>query len=250
MNQAEQFYPKLHTEDEEYSAGQYHMPSLLKHKVLGSWLKAYAGRSIRILDVGCGKGLFLRDFVRGVRSQHGITDFRTTGTDLVESPKNLFREISPDFQFVQHNLDGNRLPFPDRNFDFLSCNHVLEHIFQTENLVREFRRVLAPEGLCLISVPNTAAWINRALFIFGGQPLGSELGLEKVTYGFWPAFMQKKLEPFHPSGHIRDFTPRGLEDLTRHCQFRAVGWWKQSLGPIARLGKWAGRNMAVLLRPA
>src|SRR5688500_11286600 len=103
MNQAEQFYPKLHTEDEEYSAGQYHIASLLKHKVLGNWLKAYAGQSIRILDVGCGKGLFLRDFVRGLRLQHGITDFRVTGTDLVESPGNLFREISPDLQFVQHN---------------------------------------------------------------------------------------------------------------------------------------------------
>ncbi|HMJ64575.1 MAG TPA: class I SAM-dependent methyltransferase [Candidatus Binatia bacterium] len=250
MNQAEQFYPELHAHDEKYSAGEYHMPSLLNHRILNQWLTNYNGKNLRILDVGCGKGLFARDFVNGIRSRSQIKDIEVTGTDLVESPGNFFAQISPRFRFVKQNLDGNVLPFGDQSFDFLSCNQVLEHIFQTEKLVREFHRVLDPNGLCLISVPNISAWVNRILFLFAGQPLGSELGLEKVTYGFWPTFMQKKLEPFHPSGHIRDFTPRGLKDLARHCGFETAGWWKQSKGPIARLGKWAGRNLAILLRPA
>jgi hypothetical protein len=117
-------------------------------------------------------------------------------------------------------------------------------------LVREFRRVLSPDGLCIVSVPNIAAWINRVTFLAGGQPLGSELGTEKITYGFRPAFLQKKLERFLPSGHIRDFTPHGLQDLTKHCGFRTVGWWAQSPGIIARFGKWAGRNMSIILQPA
>jgi hypothetical protein len=29
MNHAEQFYPKLHAKDQTYSAGEYHMESLL-----------------------------------------------------------------------------------------------------------------------------------------------------------------------------------------------------------------------------
>jgi hypothetical protein len=110
--------------------------------------------------------------------------------------------------------------------------------------------VLRPKGLCIISVPNAAAWINRLLFLFASQPLGSELGTEKVTYGFWPTFLQPKLERFRPSGHIRDFTPRGLCDLTSHCGFETVGWWKQSKGPIARLGNWAGRGLGIVLKPS
>jgi hypothetical protein len=101
----------------------------------------------------------------------------------------------------------------------------------------------------MISVPNIAAWVNRVAFLGGGQPLGSELGTDKVTYGFRPAFMQKKLAAFHPSGHIRDFTPPGLRDLTAHCGFQTIGWWSQSHGICARLSKWGGRNMAILLRP-
>ena len=116
--------------------------------------------------------------------------------------------------------------------------------------MREFRRVLANDGLCLISVPNTAAWINRVAFLWGNQPLGSEIGTEGVTYGFRPKFLQARLAKFRPSGHLRDFTPRGLQDLTGACGFQTVGWWKQSKGFIARLGKWAGREMGILLQPS
>lgn len=172
---------------------------------------------------------------------------RVTGIDLVQSTNNVFNEI-PNFEFSLHDTDGNPLPFKDSSFEFISCNHVLEHVFETEKLVREFNRVLASDGLCIISVPNIAAWVNRVLFIFGGQPLGSELGTEKTTYGFWPASMQKRLERFHPSGHIRDFTPRGLQNLAEHCGFKVVGWWPQSHGFIARCGKWAGRAISIMIQ--
>jgi SAM-dependent methyltransferase len=249
MNHAEEFYPKRHAVEKTYSAGEYHMKSLFSLSVLKDWVKPYSNCPLQMLDVGCGKGLFLRDFATGLRQRWGVKTIQATGVDLVRSSGDYFVEICPDFKFISQNLDGQPLPFPDANFDFLCCNQVLEHIFETEKLVREFRRVLRPQGLCLISVPNIAAWVNRILFLFAGQPLGSELGSEKTTYGFWPASLQFKLEPFPPSGHIRDFTPRGLRDLTAYCGFQTVGWWKQNKGPMARLGKWAGRDLAILLKP-
>lgn len=249
MNHAEQFYPKLHEKDQSYSAGEYHIKSLVSLGVVKDWARTFNNRPLRMLDVGCGKGLFLRDFAAGIKQRHGVQSVQASGVDLVRSPGDHFAEICSDFKFVQLNLDGAVLPFANASYDFLSCNHVLEHIFETEKLLREFRRVLSPEGLCVISVPNTSAWVNRLFFLFGGQPLGSELGTEKVTYGFWPASLQHKLEPFSPSGHIRDFTPRGLRDLATHCGFETVGWWKQSNGTIARLGDWAGRGLAIVLKP-
>lgn len=250
MSRDEEFYLKLHAKDQTYSAGEYHMNSLLSLGVVGAWAKTFNDRPFRMLDVGCGKGLFLRDFASGLKQRYGVQTVQAAGVDLVRSPGDHFSEVCLDFKFVQQNLDGQPLPFADGSFDFLSCNHVLEHIFETEKLVREFRRVLAPQGLCVISVPNTAAWVNRILFLFASQPLGSELGTEKVTYGFWPTSLQPKLEKFSPSGHIRDFTPRGLHDLTTYCGFETVGWWKQSKGPIARFGKWAGRGLAIVLKPS
>jgi ubiquinone/menaquinone biosynthesis C-methylase UbiE len=250
MSRAEEFYPKLHAKDPGYSGAEYKMEPFLSLGAVGAWAKNLKGRQPRMLDVGCGKGIFLRDFASGIKQRYGVQSVQAAGIDVVRSPGDCFGEVCSDYKFVQQDLDGQPLPFADRSFDFLSCNHVLEHIFETEKLVREFRRVLDPQGLCVISVPNVAAWVNRILFLFASQPLGSELGTEKVTYGFWPASQQPKLEKFSPSGHIRDFTPRGLRDLTTHCGFKTVGWWKQSQGPIARLGKWAGRGLGIVLKPA
>lgn len=246
---ARSFYSRLHSVDSAYSAGEYHLESLVRGRAMKAWLKQRSGVTTRLLDVGCGKGLFLRDFARVARERFQVGAIDASGVDLVRSPGDFFAEISPNFHFVEQNLDGQRLPFADRSFDFVCCNQVLEHIFETEHLVREFHRVITPGGICVISVPNIAAWVNRVAFLFGGQPLGSELGSESISYGFWPRFLQKKLRSFKPSGHIRDFTPRGLSDLAMNCGFDTVGWWPQSHGLVARLGKWAGRGIGIVLRP-
>lgn len=249
MKPLTEFYEGLHAEEKSYSAATYHMKSFWSSRAINGWAAEVKSGPVRVLDVGCGKGIFLRDFTTGARQRWGLQISKINGLDLVRSPGDVFAEITPQVEFVQSDTDGNPLPFADNSFEFLSCNHVLEHVFETENLVREFRRVLSPKGVCVIGVPNIAAWINRIGFLWGNQPLGTELGTEKTTYGFRPRFLQKKLEAFRPSGHIRDFTPRALHDLTTHCGFETVGWWTQSFGILARLGKWAGRNMAIILRP-
>lgn len=246
MKPAKDFYEGLHEMDKEYSGGDYHMKSLWSSGALRDWASRQE-KTLRFLDVGCGRGIFIRDFVQGMGQRWNVKPARVMGIDLVQSTTNVFKDI-PNFEFRLHDTDGNALPFEDFSFDFISCNHVLEHVFETEKLMREFRRVLAPDGLCIVSVPNIAAWVNRVLFIFGSQPLGSELGTEKTTYGFWPTSMQKKLKRFRPSGHIRDFTPRGLQNLSEHCGFRVVGWWPQSHGIIARFGKCAGRAMSIMIQ--
>jgi SAM-dependent methyltransferase len=248
MKPLDKFYQTLHKEEQTYSAGSYCMDAFWSCRPMRQWLEERKDKSIRILDVGCGRGVFTRDFTSGIKTKWNIQSSRIVGLDLVRNPDDLFAEISPQFEFIQHDTDGNALPLQDNSFDFLSCNHVLEHVFETENLVREFRRVLAPDGICVIAVPNIAAWINRIGFLWGNQPLGTEVGTEKNTYGFRPAFLQKRLEAFRPSGHIRDFTPHGLMDLTAHCGFQTVGWWKQSHGFLGQLNKWAGRNMAIVLQ--
>jgi ubiquinone/menaquinone biosynthesis C-methylase UbiE len=249
MTHAEKFYPKLHSKDDQYSAGEYRIDTLVNLRVFRQWMEPRKGKPLHVADIGCGKARFLRDFTNDVRKRWNVPAVHGSGTDLVRSRGDHFAEIDPNFRFIEHNLDGQKLPFADSEFDFLCCNQVLEHIFETEALVREFRRVLRKDGLCVISVPNTSAWINRFTFLFAGQPLGSELGTEEITYGFWPANFQPRLQKFKPSGHIRDFTPRGLRDLCRHCGFETVGWWKQSFGLIARMSNWSGRGLAIVLKP-
>lgn len=45
------------------------------------------------------------------------------------------------------------LPFEDNSYDFLICNHVLEHIPDDAQAMRELYRVLAPGGTAIMQVP-------------------------------------------------------------------------------------------------
>ena len=241
------FYDRLHTKDASYGKNVYDVPRLMAAAAFQRWLERNrkSKSQLRVLDIGCGKAQFLLDVMDALRQNHQANFQRIAVVDLIRAEGSRLGEISPAPEFFQQSVDGNTLPFADASFDFVSCNHVLEHIFETEKFLTEIRRVLSPGGLAVISVPNCAAWMNRIAFLFGGQPLGSEVGTQSVTYGFWPRFMQDRLKRFDPSGHIRDFTPRSLHDLSAACGFQPAGWWAQNGGLIATLQ----RNIGILLEP-
>jgi len=241
------FYDRLHITDATYGKNVYDVARLISAPAFRRWLdRNKSSRSqLRVLDIGCGKAQFLYDLTGALRHKHQANFKRVAVVDLIRAEGSRLGEISPTPEFFQQSVDGQKLSFEDGSFDFVSCNHVLEHIFETEQFLCEIRRILQPGGLAVISVPNCAAWMNRIAFLFGGQALGSEVGTRSVTYGFWPVFMQDRLKQFDPSGHIRDFTPRSLRDLSAACGFQPAGWWAQNGGLIATLQ----RNIGILLEP-
>jgi len=48
------------------------------------------------------------------------------------------------------------LPFSDNEFDFIICNHVLEHIPDDTKAMQEIYRILAPGGSAILQVPYKA----------------------------------------------------------------------------------------------
>lgn len=48
------------------------------------------------------------------------------------------------------------LPFEDNSYDFIICNHVLEHIPDDTKAMQELFRVLAPGGTAILQVPYEA----------------------------------------------------------------------------------------------
>ena len=51
------------------------------------------------------------------------------------------------------------LPFKDNSFDFIFCNHVLEHIPDDTKAMKELYRILRPNGMAILQIPQD---INRA----------------------------------------------------------------------------------------
>jgi SAM-dependent methyltransferase len=50
-------------------------------------------------------------------------------------------------------IDVQHIPYPDRTFDLVVCNHVLEHVADPMAAIREMHRVLKPAGRVICQTP-------------------------------------------------------------------------------------------------
>jgi ubiquinone/menaquinone biosynthesis C-methylase UbiE len=61
--------------------------------------------------------------------------------------------------------DATDMPFADRSFDCLICNHVYEHVDDQQALMSEIARVLRPGGLCYFSAGSRFVLIEGHYFL-------------------------------------------------------------------------------------
>jgi 2-polyprenyl-3-methyl-5-hydroxy-6-metoxy-1,4-benzoquinol methylase len=98
----------------------------------------------RVLDLGCGDG--------GVTAELAHAGALVTGVDVSGVAIERARANHPALDFVIVSA-GEALPFGDAVFDAVVCLHVLEHVANTQHLLSEARRVLAPGGHLAVAVP-------------------------------------------------------------------------------------------------
>jgi SAM-dependent methyltransferase len=134
----------------------------------------------RLLDYGAGAGGFARFMAGRGFDTVGLEPY-SLGTTLEE--KNLKLVRAPLAQ-VKASLG---------TFDVITMWHVLEHLEQPVELLKELASMLAPGGALVVSVPNFASWQSR------------------VFTGGW----------FHldPPRHLLQFEPDTLEECLRRAGF-------------------------------
>jgi SAM-dependent methyltransferase len=103
----------------------------------------------RVLDAACGEGY-------GLALMAGAGAESATGVDVDQGAVEHVRE--------RHGLDARRadvreLPFEDGAFDLVVSFETIEHVEQPERALDELARVLAPDGLLLISTPNASQYL-------------------------------------------------------------------------------------------
>jgi SAM-dependent methyltransferase len=68
-------------------------------------------------------------------------------------------DLSPaDHEIIK--LDVTSMKFPSNHFDFVICNHVLEHVADDTKAMREIFRVLQPGGRAILQTPFSRVLIN------------------------------------------------------------------------------------------
>ncbi len=99
----------------------------------------------RLLDIGCGQGVWLHQ----ARKR-----FRVSGCDTSEFALAAARRNLPDAEALVQ-VDANQpLPFESGRFDVVTSLDVVEHLEHAETLMSEARRLLRAGGVFAFSTPN------------------------------------------------------------------------------------------------
>jgi 2-polyprenyl-3-methyl-5-hydroxy-6-metoxy-1,4-benzoquinol methylase len=107
------------------------------------FLLAHVERGDRLLDVGCGEGLFTAELARAGAEVMGV--------DVAEEPLRRARALHPELDFRQIPLDGD---WKLESFDAVWAGEVIEHVLDTAAWLSELRRTLRSGGKLLLSTPD------------------------------------------------------------------------------------------------
>ena len=155
----------------------------------------------RVLDVGCGVGMYTAAFLRVTPSVFGV-----------EVEPERAREAKGRATGVVQAV-GERLPFADGTFDLVFSHEVLEHVQDDRACAEEMVRVARPGGRIVVFVPNrwypfeTHGVFWRGRYRFGNVPLVNYL----------PNPLRNRLAP-----HVRAYTGRALRRLFADLPVRQI----------------------------
>jgi methionine biosynthesis protein MetW len=120
----------------------------------------------RVLDLGCGSGELLA-LLRDTR--------QCTGYGIEIDDANVLACTRRGVNVIQLNLEEGLALFEDQSFDVVLQLETLQHLRNTESMLRETARV---GRIGIVSFPNFAHWANRLRIVAGRMPVTKALPYE------------------------------------------------------------------------
>lgn len=98
----------------------------------------------RLLDIGCGRGFFLRNFVGGSIDYFGVEPRQRISQEAK-------RRVGQDKIFCGTLKEAG---FPDSHFDSITMINLIEHLPSPREALEEGNRIMKGNGILLIETPN------------------------------------------------------------------------------------------------
>ncbi len=130
-----------------------------------------------VLEIGAGSGQHPLT-VKHTFDKYWITD----GNDrMLDQSRERFKD---DNRFDYQVEDARKLSFDDHSFDRVIATHVLEHLVNPHEILREWTRVIKPGGTLSLVLPCDPGFAWRFGRMLGVRKRAESAGLE---YDYWMA---------------------------------------------------------------
>ena len=200
-------------------------------------------KNSEILEIGCGNA-FNAALLSHIATKVVATDLprqnHLSHSIGIEQASRLLQNLRV------HNCnlvacDAQNLPFLDSTFDIVFNNYILEHIPDRDKTVKDMKRVLKPNGLCISIVPSYIERLSSipAFYIYlskrlahyllnslGKKKKNSMVKMESLISGFPKRYSNFPLPP--PHGYYFSWReelfahlPHRWDNLFTRCGFKA-----------------------------
>ncbi len=159
----------------------------------------------RVLDLGCGDGSLLAH----LQASKGCSGY---GVEIDD--ENLRRCVARGVAALQLNLEDGLALFEDKSFDVVLQLDTLQHLRNTERMLRETARV---GRIGIVAFPNFAHWPNRLRVALGRMPVTKTLPYQ-----------------WYDTPNIRVGTLADFEQLARRCGLRVTDRFGLQDGQVVR----------------
>jgi 2-polyprenyl-3-methyl-5-hydroxy-6-metoxy-1,4-benzoquinol methylase len=142
---------------------------------------------VRLLDIGCGYGFFLKKMAQFGWQAEGIE---------VSRPGREYARRELGLRIHAEPLEA--MAFAPEHFDVVTLFYVIEHVHDPASVLEAVYRILKPNGMLLLRWPHST-------------PVVKMLGP-----------LARKFDIYHTPFHLYDFNPAAMTKLVKRAGFSAV----------------------------
>jgi len=226
------------------------------YEFCATYIKKHSGgKSIKVLDYGCGAGQIVAKLIKFGIDAYGCDIFYKGADYSAQVPLCFFGSIIK-------RMENGLIPFQSESFDFVVNNQVIEHINDIDHALNEMHRVLKPGGQMLSLFPHKGVWleVHCGIPFLHWFPKGAQsrvyyaallrrmgLGYHKGTKSIWQWSREfcewlDQWTWYHSRAEIEASFSKYFKNLTTIEDI----WLKERFGQRALIVKWLPKRICQL----